>query len=282
MTTKTSVRTIYGALVQSALRWNDPLKILPNSTLNQKFDVLPDSLPYDGEKVYTKYLAIGLKGITIELNQGLYKVNFRNYLPSNASLFKHCPFIMRRLTEDLTPSERARYRMRKIEEFNGVSYACYYLRVIDNDGVAADAEKRQTINGLVTPDSWEPTLNDLNPNPDVIDPNQQVANGDEYLAASKKIKIVFTPDDIQELIAAVTIIYGDPGFAELSEFGLVSGVDRQTTGDFGGVSQAYTEAVYAQVNDFLRARVSAPDNLGGKILNLDAGSVEPLLLTSNN
>lgn len=281
MTTKTSVRTIYGALVQSALRWNDPLRVLPNSTLNQKFGVLADDAPYDGEKVYTKYLAIGLKGIQIELNQGLYKVNFRNYLPSNASLFKHCPFIMRRITEDLTPSERVRFRMRVIEEYNGVTYASYYLRVIENDGIAADAEKRRTSGGIVTSDAWEPTLNDLNPSPDVIDPNQQVANGDEYLAASKKIKIVFSPIDIQEIIAAVTIIHGDPGFAELSEFGLVSGVDRQTTGDFGGISQNYTEAVYAQINDFLRTRISAPDNLGGKILNLDAGSVEPLLLASN-
>lgn len=281
MTMKTSVRTIYGALVQSAGRWGGNLRLLPNSTLNQKFAVQAEALPYDGERVVTKYLAIGIKGIDIELVRGLYKINFRNYLPSMGSLFEHVPFIMRRESEDLTPQERARFRLRVIREYNGVRYVCYFLRVLENDGVPAMSEKRVTINGIISPTVWEPTLDDLNPTPDQIDPNQQVGNGNEHLAASKKLQLVFTPTDIQEIISAVTIIYGDPGFAELSEFGLFSGVDRSVAGDFGGMVQNYTEAIYAQVNDFLRTRISCPDSLGGKIINVDAGTVEPLLLRAN-
>lgn len=281
MTMKTSVRTIYGALVQSAGRWGGNLRILPNSTLNQKFAVHADAYPYDGERVVTKYLGIGIKGIDIELVRGLYKINFRNYLPSMASLFEHVPFLMRRVSEDLTPQERARFRLRVIREYNGVFYACYFLRVLEDDGVPAISEKRITINGTIIPNVWEPTLADLNPSPIVIDPNQQIANGNEHLAASKKMQLVFSPADIQEIISAITIIYGDPGFAELSEFGLFSGVDRSVPGDFNGMTQNYTEAIYAQVNDFLRTRVSCPDSLGGKIINIDAGTVEPLLLAAN-
>lgn len=279
---KTSVRTVYGALMQTALRYGDPLRILPNSTLNQKLGFAQEALPYESEQVRTKYLAIGLKGIEITLaTNGLYKVSFRNYLPNNASLFQHCPFAMRRLTEDFEPSERQHLRGRRVEEHNGVRYAAYYLRVLENDGQAASAEHRVVRNGVVSSNGWSPALSDLNPVPMTVNPNEVIANSDEYLAASKKIQIIFTPNDIQEIINAVTIIYGDPDFAELSEFALVSGVDRRIAGDFGGVTQQYDEAIYAQVNDFLKTRISCPDSLGGKILNIDAGSVEPLLLASN-
>lgn len=279
MSMKSSVRTIYGSLLQTALRYNDPLKILPNSTLNKKFNVLADEVPTADEKVFTRYLAIGINGFEVQLgSNNLYKINFRDYQPHHASLYEHIPFVLRPLEEDLSSSDRSKYRMRVVKEYGGKKYVGYYLRVLENDGRSADAEKRRIQNKTVVSNPWEPELTDLNPRPMVLNANQRVTNGDEYLAASKKFRIELSSHDMQEIVNAVTIIYKDPGFAELSEFGLCSGADRVVTTNDGGVTQHYTEAVYAQINDFLRMRVSVNENLGGKIINLDAGSVEPLII----
>lgn len=281
MTFKTSVRTIYGSLVQSAGRWGTALRQLPNSTLNQKFQFQPDAKPFEGERVTSKYLAIGLKGVTIERHDGRFLVNFRNYKSSQGALFDHIPFIMRPLDNPLTPEERAPYRGRVIKEYNNRLYELYYLWAFEDDMTPAISEKRTYVGQTITADPWEPTLSDLNPDPDALIPDEPVGNGKEHLAASRKMQWVFTPAMIQEIMECCNIIHGNPNFAELSEFGLVSGVDRRVTGDFGGIQSQYTEAIYAQINDFIRTRISAPNSLGGKIINIDAGSVEPLVLASN-
>lgn len=276
---KKSTRTIYGALLQTAQRFNQPLPILANSTLNQKFDVFPDLLPGEDEMPFTNYLAIGLKGITVDVNEnGLYVTKYREYSPRWASLLLHCPFIMRPVLNDLTSIERSQYRLRRIEVHNGTTYACYYLRVLDLNTGIVGAEYRTIVNDIITSQSWTPTLSDLNPLPLEPNPNEVILTGDDYIAATKKIALVFTPQNIQEIMDAVNIIYGSPDVANITEFALCSGVDRVLTGDFNGIPAAYTEVVAAQVNDFVKATLSCPNATLGQTINVDAGSNEPLLV----
>lgn len=278
MAIKTSVRTVYGALVQNALRWNTKLRILPNSTLNQKFVVAADALPYDTDKVTSQYFVLGINGVEYIPFQDMYKSQWRNYRPTQAALFKHIPLVMRRMTEPLSPTERNNLRLRVIEVHNGVSYECWYARLTGHDETPADAEKRTVINNVITPDNWSPALSDLNPTPESLDPNAPVENGRSYIAVSKKVKIILTPADIQELINSATIKFGDPNLADISELAICSGVDRRIPGDFNGTQQNYIESIYTQINDFMRVRFSAPDSLGGKELDLDIGTSEPMFI----
>lgn len=276
---KKSTRTIYGALLQTAQRFQQALPILPNSTLNQKFEVFQNLIPGVDEMPFTQYFAIGLKGVTIDIGvDGLYVTKYREYDPRWASLLSHVPFVMRRVSEDLTPAERVPYRMRHIEVHNGVTYAAYYLKKLVLDTTAVGAEYRTIVNDIVTSNAWEPTLANLNPTPLTPNPNQVIMTGDDYVSATKKLQLVFTPNDIQEIMDAVNIIYGNPDYANITEVALVSGVDRVVTGDFNGIPSGYTEAIYAQVNDFVKTSISCPNALKGQTIDVDAGSNEPLLI----
>lgn len=278
---KKSTRTIYGATIAAAQRTDEALPIFQNSTLNEKFDVFKNELPVGKELPLVNYLAIGLNGRVVELTaNGLYKSTAREYEPSWASLLKHIPFIMRPIENGLTASERANYRMRRIEEHDGQVYECYYLRMQDLSAHPLRVEKRVVNNGIVTPSAWQPTLADLNPVPRSPNPNQVMTTGNDYLSVSKKVPVVFTPNDIQEIMNCSNIIYGSPDYANVSELAVVSGIERTLVGDFNGTARDYKEVVYAQVCDFVKTFFSCPDSLDGATVNLDIGSNEPLLTLS--
>ncbi len=279
---KKSVRTIYGALLDTAKRFNEPLPILPNSTLNQKFGVSELETILTDEFPHTQYFAIGLKGTDIKMDtDGLYVTKYREYNPRWASLLGHVPFVMRPADNDLTAQERMNYRMRRIEEHNGQQYVAYYLRKLDTSQGSVGVEHRKLVDNNIVPSAWEPTLADLNPTPITANPNQVIRTGDDYLSAVRRFELNFTPNDIQEIMDAVNIIYGDPDKANLTEFALVSGVDRSVQGSFNGSLQNYTEAIYAQVTDFVKSTISCPNALLGTKIFLDAGSNEPLLIVEN-
>ena len=279
---KKSVRTIYGALLDTAKRFNEPLPILPNSTLNQKFGVSELETILTDEFPHTQYFAIGLKGTDIKMDtDGLYVTKYREYNPRWASLLGHVPFVMRPVDNDLTAQERLNYRMRRIEEHNGQQYVAYYLRKLDTSQGSVGVEHRKLVDNNIVPSAWEPTLADLNPTPITANPNQVIRTGDDYLSAVRRFELNFTPNDIQEIMDAVNIIYGDPDKANLTEFALVSGVDRSVQGSFNGSLQNYTEAIYAQVTDFVKSTISCPNALLGTKIFLDAGSNEPLLIVGN-
>lgn len=278
---KKSVRTIYGAVLDTAKRFNEPLPILPNSTLNQKFGIAEEETLRAGEYPHTQYFAIGLKGTIITaLTNGLYKTAYREYNPSWASLLQHVPFVMRPADQPLTAAERENYRGRRIEEHNGQYYEAWYLRKLDTTSGSVGVELRRLIDGNIVPSAWLPGLSELNPEPVAANPNQVIRTGDDYLAATRRFQLKFTPNEIQEVIDCVNIIYGDPDLANLTEFGLVSGVDRTIQGNFGGINQNYTEAVYAQITDFVKSTISCPNSLLGATIFADAGSNEPLLIVN--
>jgi hypothetical protein len=93
---KNTVRTIYGAYLQNCMFYGEQPVIMPNSTLNQKFDVAKDQLLKKGEFPVGQYIAIGLNGATREPNaNGRLVTKYREYIPSWGSLLEYFPFIMR-------------------------------------------------------------------------------------------------------------------------------------------------------------------------------------------
>ena len=276
-----STRSALGALLQTAQKFGKPVELVNNSTLNQKFGVFDDILPDPTDDLAVRYVAIGNGGHKSEIGKdNLALFNSIPHQPRHTSLYKHMPFIMRPADADLIAAERVNYRLRKEIMVNGVKYAAYYLRKLDLTTTTPALEYRTTTNGIVTSTPWEPSLDDLNPTPPLVNPNQVMTTGDDYIAASARVPLVFNAAETAELINVATLLYGNPGYAIVSEVGLCSGVDRMVSGSFNGNAMNYTEAIGVQINDFLATLFVAPFQTNGVTIDLDAGSVEPLLVLS--
>jgi hypothetical protein len=90
---------------------------------------------------------------------------------------------------------------------------------------------------------------------------------------------VFTFDEflISEILNAATVLYGDPDYAWLSEFGLCSGVDMALPGNFNGTTQNYTEAVGTQISVFMSTNSPMRYEDKDLTLNFNFGSLNPML-----
>ena len=271
-------RTIAGALLQTTQLLGLPLSIKLNSTLNQKFGIHQDLIIADTDIPAVKYVTIGNGGHKMVIGaNGISKPEPIQHRPRDAALYNHLPFILRLPSEDLTPGERAKYRLRRIESHDNVAYVAYYLKVIDFTETVPKLELRTVADGNITSTDFNFTLADLSPTPPAIEPGGVLTTTGDYIAATAKVPFTMTPYDITEFLNVCNIIYGDEGYAMISEIGLCSGVDRNVTGDFNGVSVGYTDAVSVQIVNFINAFFAANFSNDGITIMLDTGSLEVML-----
>lgn len=273
-----NVRSIYGAYLQTCALLGFNVDIKPNSTLNQKFDLFPNEIFNSDETPTVKYLTIGNGGHTASMGvDGLPLINPVPHSPRHAALYNHLPFIIREVTEDLTPGERLLYRLRVPRTIDGVNYMCYYAKVLDLSMVEPKIELRNNTDGIITATDFTPSLADLNPVKPVIPVNGNITSTGNYLASTAKIEFVMNEAEITELLNACNIIYGSDNYAFISEIGLCSGVDRSLMGNFGGPSSAYTEAVGVQIMNFISTAIPAYALSTSITQTIDVGSTSPLL-----
>ena len=273
-----NVRSIYGAYLQTCALLGFNVDIKPNSTLNQKFDLFPNEIFSSGEIPTVKYLTIGNGGHTASMGvDGLPLINPVPHSPRHAALYNHLPFIIREVTEDLTPAERLMYRLRVPRTIDNVNYVCYYAKVLDLSMVEPKIELRNNTNGIITATDFTPSLADLNPVKPVIPVNGNITSTGNYLASTAKIEFVMNEAEITELLNACNIIYGSDNYAFISEIGLCSGVDRNLMGNFGGPPSAYTEAVGVQIMNFISTAIPAYALSTSITQTIDVGSTSPLL-----
>lgn len=273
-----NVRSIYGAYLQSCALLGFNVEIKPNSSLNQKFDLFPNEIFNSGETPTVKYLTIGNGGHTASMGvDGLPLINPVPHSPRHAALYNHLPFIIREVTDDLTPAERLMYRLRVPRTIDSVNYVCYYAKVLDLSMVEPKIELRNNTNGIITATDFTPSLADLNPVKPVIPVNGNITSTGNYLASTAKIEFVMNETEITELLNACNIIYGSDNYAFISEIGLCSGVDRSLMGNFGGPPSAYTEAVGVQIMNFISTAIPAYALSTSITQTIDVGSTSPLL-----
>ncbi len=273
-----NVRSIYGAYLQTCALLGFNVDIKPNSTLNQKFDLFPNEIFNSGETPTVKYLTIGNGGHTASMGvDGLPLINPVPHSPRHAALYNHLPFIIREVTEDLTPGERLLYRLRVPRTIDGVNYMCYYAKVLDLSMVEPKIELRNNTDGIITATDFTPSLADLNPVKPVIPVNGNITSTGNYLASTAKIEFVMNEAEITELLNACNIIYGSDNYAFISEIGLCSGVDRSLMGNFGDPPSAYTEAVGVQIMNFISTAIPAYALSTSITQTIDVGSTSPLL-----
>jgi hypothetical protein len=272
------VRSGYGALFQDCLLLDKPTTLLENSTLNQKFNIQANVSIAEDEKRAMKYVTVGNGGHRMETGaNGISLPKSQIHRARDAALFNHIPFVLRRPDQDLSVTERAKYRLRRIEVHDGSPYVAYYARLLDTSQTVPTLELRTVTNGVTTSTPFIPQLSDLSPTPVPVTPGQVLTTDGTYLAATAKVPFTMSLSDINEFLNSCRIIYGDDNYAIVSEIALCSGADRAVTGDFNGVSLGYTEAIGCQIATFISTFFALKFTNSDLQMLLDVGSSEPLL-----
>ncbi len=273
------VRTVFGALLETALYQKTPLVYLDNMTLNEKFDFLRNVFPNTNEYPAVRYFAIGVGGHTASIGaNGRTKLEIFQHSPTDGACFEHVPFVMRELSDDLTVDERANYGGRVIQQYNDVNYICYFLKRMPVVGLAPSLIYK-TVSGegdaVTTP--WVPSTDNLNPTPRPFAPNGvNVVTGD-YIMASSVNTIRFTTAEITELENVGKIMFGDPDYMIISEVALVAGVDRATQiNGSGGANFMFNEVAAAFCTNFLGCAYPMSSINEDLTISIDIGITEPL------
>ena len=214
--------TILGALNQFQAFTDLQYRAMFDTTLNKKYRVLVnhnDNFPTDTPAL--RYFGIGTRGYqNIDLHQAALP------FPGDGrmmDLYRPIPIRCIPLNEEptvMTDALRRNYRMRVVEQHNGIEYACYYLKLIDFSGdisiVKKDADGKESDYSL--DEAW------LNPTPpDINQIGGNINANVNRIVVRASGTCVVTHEEIME---AVTCIYNsDLDFARISEIGYYTGCE---------------------------------------------------------
>lgn len=275
------VRTIYGAYLQTVQYLGLPFKAPAKSTLSELLGINPDISVPSTTIPQVKYLAIGNGGHKVVIgDNNIPYVQPIQHLSRHAGLYNILPLVLRLPTNDLTASERAKYRLRRIENHGGTDYVAYYLKVMDLSDTVAEMTYSAVNDGVTTTTAFTPTSSDLKPTPpDLASTGVNTTTGD-FLSVAAIAPFLMSASDIEEFTNVCNIIYGDPVYAMISEIGVCSGVDKVVSGVFNGVTASYTDAIGVQICTFVSAFYAAEFSNTGIDVSLNVGSSEALLASA--
>lgn len=271
-------RTVYSSYIQTCLLLGLPPAYAPNSTLNEKFGILPATLPTQTERPKLGYYCIGNKGHQNVVGaESIPKPEPVQHRATDAALYGHIPFVLRPIADDLTSVERARYALRREEVHNGETYVAYYLRRLDLSNVTPIMQSKTVNDGVENTTPFVPNSSNLNPTPpDINNTGVNVTSG-EYVSASALLALSLTEEDANELINVAKVLYNDEYYAIISEIGLCTGVDKvvQVSGSQGGTFN-FNEAIGVQIASHIPAMIPLKFSNTGTSISLAVGATEPL------
>lgn len=272
---KTTTRTVYGSALQAAKYLGLKHVIVPKTTLNEKFDINATATLADGEIPATRFYCIGNGGHRPVVGaDGVGYTDPIDHDASHAALYKHLPFVVRPVANDLTLEQRKNYCLREQKTISGAQYFVYWAKRFDVGSSVVTMQK--TVGGITVP--FVPDSTVLNPAQPAIAATGTTTTSDASLSASVPVTIEFNAFDVTELLNACNILFGNERLAIVSEIALVSGVDRMVTvKTTGGASVQFNEVIAAQVGAFISSYHDVSQNSEGFIKDLELGEVEPLL-----
>ena len=271
-------RTIYGNYIQTCNYLGKTPEIAPFSTLNHKFNVNAGMVPNANEYTAMRYFCIGLGGHGFSSGADLVpRFSQLQHKSTDAALYGHLPFVLRPIDMDLSDIERANYALRVQENYGGNPYYAYYLRRLDLSAVEPEMlyHTLNAGNEVITP--FIPSDANINPTPTAVSSGVNVVSGD-MTSVMARIGITFSTAQINEILNAAKIIYGDENYAIISEVGLCTGVDRDVVvGAAGGGSFTQPEAICVQIAAFISAMINLQTANRSVTFEMDVGASEPLL-----
>lgn len=272
-----SQRTAIGGLLQTCHKHNLPYTFLPNSVINQYLGIAPDKFPQ--VVPWTQYAMFGDGALGTDLVKNKVTLVPLPHMPQHTGLYSPIPVILRELDNDLTVEERKSVRLRRVGDFGlGRNMIGYYAYVLDMTGTSPGLEYRRIIDGNIDSEPWVPSPDEMNPKPQALPPGKKWATSGDYIAATAKSKLVLNAKAMTNFQEVSRLLYDNEMALTVSEIALCSGVDDPTvTGLFEGQQRNYIEAVGVQITDFVASLVNPYIHNTGTTVNMDTGSVEPLL-----
>lgn len=272
-------RTVYGARIQNIQFSGLPYSHVPNSTLNEKFNIHPGVLPDNNAIPRVRYFTIGNRGHENRTGSDSQPYTVpRKHDPSDAALYQHLPFVLRRPSEDLNAIERSHYGLRRFETIGGQTYVAYYLKRIDMSNVVPNMLINTTVDGVTTSLPFVPTGANLNPVPGPVPPEGVVTTDGTTISSSSVLTLGFTENDVSEFMDAINILYENPYYGVISEIGLVAGADKVVPllNPDNSQSGSFNEVVSATITTHVCDYYPVAFANRGFDFNLNIGAAEPL------
>ena len=278
----TITRTVYGARIQTELLLGLPHTHIDNTTLNEKFDVQARVMPSPVRTPILAYFGIGMGGFRYAqgAENNVYPLEIQ-HSPTDAAAYRHIPFLLRQVGNDIVGPLREQYAMRRLVQHNGTNYIGYYLRKLNRNGVIPQMlHNVPDGNGGITSNPFIPNSSNLNPVAPPIPPVGSVTTDGSYMSTSATIDLSFSEQQVDELLEVGRILYDDPRQIVLSEFVLVAGVEQVVTSSPATGSVNYLEALQATVVAHATANYAMAYLDKGLDHSLELGAIEPLTITA--
>ena len=274
---KKITRTIYGAKLQTAMFLGMPFEMDTHTTLNEYFGVEAGVEPSASVYPRARYFCIGNGAhYNATAADGFPYTGLHEHAVQDAALWKPLPFVIRELDDDLDSVTRAQYALRKEITVSGQQYVAYYLKRMDFTDVEITMLHNTVANNVTTSIPFVPSSANLNPQVPEI-PNTGVITTDgTYLSVSAMLQLAFSALDVEEFINACNILFGDAVHSVISEFGIVTAVDKISTATTPDGQINYLEVIAAQIATHLTAHYPVVFNNEGFDYRLEIGSTESL------
>ena len=279
-TLNTPIRTLWASHLATLRYAGKPFTLLPNTTLNQKFNIGANEKPMTNEYPMLNGIVIGNSGCYGEMKpSGTLRTVHYNKKPTHAALFRHIPFIVRPIDNDLSATVRAGYGLRYPFAKDGVKYVAYFLkRLHPEDWAQSTTLTSVGQDGIISNvDEYIPDVSALTPVVPTVSNGTLITATGDYVGTTLQTKINLNENDIREIVDAVTIFLGDPELAVISEMGVTHGIMRQISGQFGSVTSQYVESVCTQISMFAPEFSDLNSSAKSLEISLSCGNMEPLL-----
>lgn len=163
------------------------------------------------------------------------------------NLYQLIPIRCRPVDEDLSDSERSKYRLRLRKTLtDGNEYFLYYLKVLNFD----EGVRFKSVNTSTgAEDTYELSTEYLDPKPKKPNTNVTIETSATSIVAYCEANVEISGKEVLEYI---NVAYnGDTRYAKISEIGFFTGIDREVPGSVVSNNQSvainYTEACYTQL-----------------------------------
>jgi len=268
---KHSTKTIFLVDLQTTILTGRRYKTLPNTTLNEKFNIQPEITTLDTYPTI-QYLAVG-NGLSKEISA---EESIIKHAVTDGALYNHVPFVIRPVDDDLLPADRAHYRLRNLITINNKEYVEYHLKKIDMEN-GENRITEVTVNEVAnTLSLYNPrNYRSLRPLPLQINPtktdNKNYIKTNKYIMKMLQFHFTLTEKDLEELQNSIEIKFGGTVLFSrvLKELAVCSGVEYND------------EIAMAQIMYFKNIDIDVWTLLDTKeTINdiVEIGGMEPLLL----
>jgi len=221
-----SIRTIYGVDLSLANLKGTVYKPLPNTTLNEKFNI---EVRIPNEKTGNptlKGFCIG-NGNTPTLGKNEDGILFYGrYNANDGALHSHIPFIVRELRYDLSSIDKSKYRLRKEIVKDGVKYVAYYMKVIE------PVDRKSQILEIAVANDGTYGISNYNTNDaSILNPTEieteQISKSvtNKYIVISDQIGLTLNKDELDEIRKGMKTLGLDTLSNKINELAVCTGLD---------------------------------------------------------